>query len=161
MLERAVMRDLGGKFRILAELGQGGSSRVWLAVSHGPRGFNKLVVLKSMKDELKSEPDLAQMFLNEAKLAAQLNHPNIVQTNEIFEHDGRPVIVMEDLDGQSLAAIQSRSRPSGGVQLNFQLRILSEALAGLHAAHQLRDYSGLPLEVVHRDVSPHNVFVTY
>ena len=161
MLERAVMRDLGGKFRILAELGQGGSSRVWLAVARGPRGFNKLVVLKSMKDELKGEPDLAQMFLNEAKLAAQLSHPNIVQTNEVFEHDGRPVIVMEYLDGQSLAAIQARNRPHGGIPLNFQLRILSEALAGLHAAHGLRDYSGLPLEVVHRDVSPHNVFVTY
>jgi serine/threonine protein kinase len=161
MLERAVMRDLGGKFRILAELGQGGSSRVWLAVARGPRGFNKLVVLKSMKDELKGEPDLAQMFLNEAKLAAQLSHPNIVQTNEVFEHDGRPVIVMEYLDGQSLAAILARNRPNGGIPLNFQLRILSEALAGLHAAHGLRDYSGLPLQVVHRDVSPHNVFVTY
>src|SRR5690606_12491851 len=93
MFERAGVRDLGGKFRILAELGQGGSSRVWLAAFRGPSGFNKLVVLKSMKEELKSEPELAQMFLNEARLAAQLNHPNIVQTNEVFEHEGLPVIV--------------------------------------------------------------------
>lgn len=155
------MRDLGGKFRILAELGQGGSSRVWLAALRGPSGFSKLVVLKSMKDELKSEPDLAQMFLNEARLAAQLSHPNIVQTNEVFEHDGLPVIVMEYLDGQSLAAILARKASSDGLSRNLELRILSEALAGLHAAHELRDYSGLPLEVVHRDVSPHNVLVTY
>jgi len=161
MLQAAAINDLGGKFRILAELGQGGSSRVWLAVARGPSGFNKLVVLKSMKDELKNEPDLAQMFLNEARLAGQLSHPNIVQTNEVFEHDGLPVIVMEYLDGQSLATILSRSRTGGGFSLNLQLRVLSEALAGLHAAHELRDYSGLLLEVVHRDVSPHNVFVTY
>ena len=155
------MRDLGGKFRVLAELGQGGSSRVWLSAMRGPRGFNKLVVLKSMKDELKSEPDLAQMFLNEAKLAAQLSHPNIVQTYEVFEHEGRPVIVMEYLDGQALATILSRSRPSGGFSQHFQLRVLSEALAGLHAAHELKDYDRVALEVVHRDVSPHNIFVTY
>jgi eukaryotic-like serine/threonine-protein kinase len=161
MLERAAMRDLGGKFRVLAELGQGGSSRVWLSAMRGPRGFNKLVVLKSMKDELRSEPDLAQMFLNEAKLAAQLSHPNIVQTYEVFEHEARPVIVMEYLDGQALATILSRSRPSGGFPQHFQLRVLSEALAGLHAAHELKDYGGLALEVVHRDVSPHNIFVTY
>src|SRR5688572_14630926 len=161
MLERAGMRDLGGRFRILAELGQGGSSRVWLAAIRGPSNFNELVVLKSMKDELKSEPDLSQMFLNEAKLAAQLSHPNIVQTNEVFEHDGLPVIVMEYLDGQSLAAILSRSRSGSGLAQNLQLRVLSDALAGLHAAHELKDYSGVALEVVHRDVSPHNVFVTY
>lgn len=161
MFERAAMRDLGGKFRILAELGQGGSSRVWLAAFRGPSGFSKLVVLKSMKDELKSEPELSQMFLNEARLAAQLSHPNIVQTNEVFEHDGLPVIVMEYLDGQSLAAIMARGQSSEGLSRRLLLRILSDALAGLHSAHQLRDYTGLALEVVHRDVSPHNIFVTY
>lgn len=161
MFERAGVRDLGGKFRILAELGQGGSSRVWLAAFRGPSGFNKLVVLKSMKEELKSEPELAQMFLNEARLAAQLNHPNIVQTNEVFEHEGLPVIVMEYLDGQSLAAILARGQTREGLPMRLLLRVLSDALAGLHSAHELRDYSGLALEVVHRDVSPHNVFVTY
>ncbi len=147
--------------RILAELGQGGSAHVWLTVARGPSGFSKLVVLKSMKGDLRFEPELTRMFLNEAKLAARLNHPNIVQTNEVFEHDGVPVIVMEYLDGQSLAAILNRHRQRGGFPFAQKLRVLSDTLGGLHAAHELQDFDGTRLEVVHRDVSPHNVFVTY
>jgi serine/threonine-protein kinase len=156
-----VATELHGKYRILAELGQGGTALVWLAVARGPSGFNKLVVLKSMKPELSDEPELAQMFLNEAKLAARLNHPNIVQTNEVFEHEGRPVIVMEYLDGQPLSEVLTRDRQQPGFPLGMQLRVLSEVLGGLHAAHELTDFDGTPLYVVHRDVSPHNMFVTY
>src|SRR5216110_1746477 len=136
-----------GRYRPLLELGQGGSAHVYLAVARGPSGFNKLVVLKVLKAELSHDPDLRRMFLDEARLAGRLNHPNIVQTYEVFEEEGRPVIVMEYLEGQPLS-------------LATHLQILCEALNGLQHAHELTDYDGTPLGVVHRDMTPHNVFVT-
>ena len=99
------------------------------------------------------------MFLSEARLAARLHHPNVVQTNEVIEVDGAPVLVMEYLDGQPLSQVIMRGK-QGGFSLAMQLRVLVDALAGLHAAHELADFDGTPLGVVHRDVSPHNLFVT-
>jgi eukaryotic-like serine/threonine-protein kinase len=155
------IHQIDGKYRLLAQLGQGGTADVSLAVAHGPSGFNKLVVLKSMKSTMRSEPELARMFLNEARLAARLNHPNIVQTNEVFEYDGLPVIVMEYLEGQALSSVLSRSRNNDKFPLHMQLRVISEALGGLHYSHDLADFDGTSLNVVHRDMSPHNVFVTF
>jgi serine/threonine-protein kinase len=100
------------------------------------------------------------MFVSEARLAARLHHPNIVQTNEVIEADGAPVLVMEYLDGQPLSQVIVRGKQGGGLTLAMQLRVLIDALAGLHAAHELADFDGTPLGVVHRDVSPHNLFVT-
>src|SRR5712672_3542503 len=97
-----------GKYRPLFELGQGGTANVYLAVAHGPSGFNKLVVLKVLKNELANDAELRRMFLNEARLAGRLNHPNIVQTYEVFEEAGRPIIVMEYLEGAPLSRIISR-----------------------------------------------------
>jgi serine/threonine-protein kinase len=148
-----------GKYRVLLELGQGGTANVYLAVAHGPSGFNKLVVLKALKSSLGSDPEFRRMFLNEARLSARLNHPNIVQVNEVIEHDGLPVIVMEYLDGKPLSEI--RARAEGSLLLHMHLRMLSEALSGLHYSHELADYDGTPLNVVHRDFTPHNIFVTY
>jgi eukaryotic-like serine/threonine-protein kinase len=152
---------IDGKYRVLAQLGQGGTADVSLAVARGPSGFNKLVVLKSMKFSLRHEAELARMFLNEARLAARLNHPNIVQTNEVFEYEGLPVIVMEYLEGQPLSSVISRSRGSGRFSLAMHLRVISEALSGLHYSHELSDFDGTALQVVHRDMSPHNVFITF
>ncbi len=152
---------IDGKYRVLAQLGQGGTADVSLAVARGPRGFNKLVVLKSMKASLRDEAELARMFLNEARLAARLNHPNIVQTNEVFEYEGLPVIVMEYLDGQSFASVIARARGGDMLPLAMRLRIVSEALSGLHYSHELADFDGSPLKLVHRDMSPHNVFITF
>ena len=82
-----------------------------------------------------------------------------MQTNEVIEDDGAPVLVMEYLDGQPLSQVIVRGK-QGGFTLAMQLRVLADALAGLHAAHELADFDGTPLGVVHRDVSPHNLFVT-
>jgi eukaryotic-like serine/threonine-protein kinase len=153
------IHQIDGKYRLLAQLGQGGTSDVSLAVARGPSGFNKLVVLKSMRSSMRSEPELARMFLNEARLAARLNHPNIVQTNEVFEFDGLPVIVMEYLEGQPLSGILQRAR--GQLSLAMHLRVISEALGGVHYSHELKDFDGTALNVVHRDMSPHNVFITF
>jgi eukaryotic-like serine/threonine-protein kinase len=156
------IRDAGGKYRLIVELGQGGTAVVYLAVARGPGGFNKLVVLKMMKRALLAEPELAEMFMNEARLSARLNHPNIVETNEVFEQDGIPVIVMQYLEGQPLSMLVTRAEQKPDkFPLAWHLRVISEALAGLHHSHDLADYDGTPLNLVHRDMTPHNVFVTY
>jgi serine/threonine-protein kinase len=151
-----------GKYRVIAELGQGGTANVYLAVARGPSGFNKLVVLKFLKQELAVESEFRRMFLNEARLAARLNHPNVVQTNEVFEEDGRPIIVMEYLEGAALSRVVGRAREQGQpIPMAMHLRIICDALSGLHYSHELRDYDGTPLGVVHRDMTPQNVFVSF
>lgn len=159
--EDRLLLDLNKKYRILAQLGEGGTARVWLAMARGPSGFNKLVVLKTVRGELFDNADIVEMFLEEARLAARLNHPHIVQTNEVFEQSQHPVIVMEYLDGLPLSAVMERQREGSALALAMLLRIVSDALTGLHAAHDLVDYDGTPLRVVHRDVSPQNLFVTF
>jgi eukaryotic-like serine/threonine-protein kinase len=151
-----------GRYRILSELGRGGMSNVYLAVARGPGGVNKLVVLKALLPDLSTEPYALAMFLDEARLAAQLNHPNVVQTYEVGTEGDRHVIVMEYLEGQSLSATVKRAQKAGvSLPLALHLRVVINALEGLHYAHELRAYDGAPLELVHRDVSPQNVFVTY
>lgn len=153
--------ELGEKYRLLALLGEGGTARVWLAMARSPGGFNKLVVLKTIRSELFDNDHVVEMFLEEAKLAARLSHPNIVQTNEIVKNGRQPVIVMEYLDGLPFSAVLERQRAGSALALAMLLRVISEGLAGLHSAHELRDYDGTDLRVVHRDVSPHNLFVTF
>ncbi|MDW8248116.1 MAG: serine/threonine-protein kinase [Myxococcales bacterium] len=156
-------RDPGGlgKYRVIAELGHGGMADVYLAVVKGPVGFNKLIVIKQLRPHLAEVPDFLDMFLDEARLAARLNHPNVVQTNEILEEGNRYAIVMEYLDGQSFDRILRRGHKQERLTRAHQLRVLCEALEGLHYAHELQDFDGTPLRVVHRDVTPHNIFVTY
>src|SRR5262249_22455288 len=105
---------------------------------------------------------MLSMFLDEARLAARLNHPNIVQTNQVGGAGSHYFIAMEYLEGQPLHRVLTRlSRSGSAVPLSVYLRILVEVLAGLHYAHELRDYDGAPLGIVHRDISPHNTFITY
>jgi serine/threonine-protein kinase len=152
-----------GKYRLLAELGRGGMGTVFLAVAEGRAGLRKLVVLKVLAPGLAEEPSAREMFLAEARLAARLNHPNVVQTFEVAREAGRDVIVMEYLEGHPLATILRRARQQHGapMPMSMQLRIVADALQGLHYAHELTDFDGSPLKIVHRDVSPHNIFVTY
>jgi eukaryotic-like serine/threonine-protein kinase len=156
----ALARDeVLGKYRIVLPLGQGGTADVYLAVAEGPSGFHKLVVLKVLRPCFGDDPDFRSMFLAEARLAARLHHPNIVQTNEVLEIDGAPILVMEYLEGQPLSQVIVRGK-GAGFTTAMHLRVLIDALAGLHRAHELADFDGTPLAVVHRDVSPQNVFVT-
>ncbi len=134
---------------------------VYLAASQGPRGFSKLVVVKELKEEFSQDPEFASMFVDEARLAARLNHPNIVQTYEVEEAGGHFFIVMEYLEGQPLSHTRTRLAKLGGQLRDHQVRVLCEVLDALHYAHEIADYDGTPLNVVHRDVSPHNVIITY
>jgi len=150
-----------GKYRPIAELGHGGMAEVFLAVASGPAGFNKLVVLKQIREQLADDPEFLAMFLDEARLAARLNHPNVVQTNEVGEDGRRYFIAMEYLEGQPLNRVVQRLGKDGRLTLAMHVRILIDALAGLHYAHELADFDGTQLQVVHRDATPHNIFVTY
>ncbi|WXB17118.1 serine/threonine protein kinase [Pendulispora albinea] len=128
----------------------------------GPHGFNKLVVLKVPRDTVASDPNLLSMFHEEARLAARLNHANVVQTYEVIHEEGRDITVMEYLDGQPLHKVLARGRKTGNpLPLGMHLRLISEVLTGLHYAHEAKDYDGKALELVHRDVSPPNIFITF
>ncbi len=151
-----------GKYRLIAEIARGGMGIVYLAMVQGPGGFNKLVVVKELKPELVEEPVFLQMFLDEAKLAARLNHPNIVQTNEVGNDGDRYFMAMDYLDGRGLDRVRRRAHTAKwGPSMPMLLRIAADMLAGLDYAHKLNDFDGSPLAIVHRDISPSNVFITF
>ena len=153
------------RYRVLLELGRGGMATAFLAAQAGPAGFRKLVVVKQLHPDLALEPELLQMFLDEARLAARIDHPNVVHTYEVSVEGDRPFIAMEYIEGQSLEGIARRARaasePRAAFPLNLHLLVLRQILEGLHFAHELKDFDGSPLGIVHRDISPHNVMVSY
>jgi hypothetical protein len=155
---------IADKYRVIARIGRGATADVNLAVASGPGGFNKLVVLKSLREELRGIEGYAALFMTEARLNAQLSHPHIVQTNEVFEFEGLPVIVMEYLAGQSLGAVVRAARAAGAraaFDQTMHLRVLSDVLHALDYAHAKRGLDGNPLSLVHCDVSPQNILLTY
>jgi serine/threonine-protein kinase len=157
-VQSPVLPELG-RYQLIAELARGGMGNVYLGAMQGPGGFSKLVVIKELKPELSSDETYVAMFLDEARLAARLSHPNIVQTNEVGSDGGRHFMVMEYLDGRSLHRIGKRL--AGRFPVAAHLRVIADSLLGLHHAHEMRHFDGAPLGVVHRDVSPLNVFVTF
>jgi eukaryotic-like serine/threonine-protein kinase len=134
---------------------------IHLAVAGGLAEFRKLLVVKELRQDLSSNRRFVEMFLDEANLAARLNHPNVVQTLEAGQQGDRYFLSMEFLDGQPYSAIWQAANQFPHVSLPIRLKILCEALAGLHYAHTLTEYDGRKLQIVHRDVSPQNIFVTY
>jgi eukaryotic-like serine/threonine-protein kinase len=153
-------RRVFGKYHVLARLGRGGMGDVFLVVNLGPSGVSKLVVIKELRERLARMPEARSMFMDEARVATRLNHPNVVQTYEVIEEVDSFYLTMEYLEGQSLQSI-IRGPKSELVPLVLKLQVLAQTLAALHYAHELTDYDGTPLNIVHRDVSPHNVIVTY
>jgi eukaryotic-like serine/threonine-protein kinase len=135
-------------------------ARAYLAVNRGPGRFHKLAVIKQILPNLSKDPSFVAMFLDEARLTARLHHPNIVQTFDVAEHDGNYLLAMEYLDGLSLTNIYRRIHPKI-LPIETHLWVLTQVLSGLHYAHTLCDYDGSPLGVVHRDINPANVLVTY
>ena len=152
-----VVSSSGMSYRPFLELGEGGMAKVFLARATGPSGFNKLVVLKTMRSSDLEDDAIRQMFVEEARLSARFNHPNLVQVQEVNPTAEPPYLVMEYLDGKTLSALRGRE----SITLGMRLCIISEVLTGLRYAHELCNFDGAPLGIVHRDISPHNVFVTY
>ena len=150
-----------GKYALLGAIGRGGMADVYLAIARGPSGVRKLVVVKCMRPGSEFDSALAQMFLDEGRLAALLSHPNVVHTYEVGQRengDDGSYIVMEYLHGQALSALARVARP---LAPRISARIAADALSGLHYVHELRDLDGTPLSIVHRDLSPPNIFVTH
>lgn len=154
-----------GEYRLIARLGRGGMSDVFLALRRGQLGFTKLVVVKCLRSDLVSsleDDSLSQLLLDEARVCARLHHPHIVQTFEAGLEGGLPYMAMEYLEGQSLDRVLSAlSREREQLPKAITLRIISDVLSALEYAHTLTDFDGSALGIVHRDVSPHNIFLTY
>jgi serine/threonine-protein kinase len=149
-----------GRYTIIARLGRGGTGDVFLALSSGPSGFQKLVVLKILHEQFEEDPDAVRMFLDEARIAARLHHPNVIQTFEVDEAEGRHFIAMEYAAGMGMDQILTACRLRGRLlPVAFCARVAAEILAGLAYAHGKADFDGTPLHIVHRDVSPANVIV--
>ncbi|HKO94675.1 MAG TPA: protein kinase [Polyangiaceae bacterium] len=149
------------KYHPLMELGRGGSAVVSAALARGIGGFSKIVVLKTTKEELSGRAEAVKASLNEARLAARMNHPNIVQVYEVYQDLEAPVIVMEYLDGLSLSRVVRRTSLAAGYTVELALSVLCKVLEGIRYAHELCDFDGKPLGIVHRDISPQNVMLTY
>jgi serine/threonine-protein kinase len=148
-----------GKYQLVAEIARGGMGVVSLAVATGPARFSKLLVVKELKPELVEDATFLEMFLEEARLAARLNHPNIVQTYEIGAEGKRHFMVMDYLEGVTLASILRKK--GNAFTLPMHIRVLCETLQALDYAHNLKDFDGSPLGIVHRDATPQNVFITF
>ncbi|HWA76924.1 MAG TPA: serine/threonine-protein kinase [Polyangiaceae bacterium] len=150
------------RYRLLASIGRGGMSEIFLAGWEPDSSVQRLVVMKRLNPELCTDPVTVQMFLDEAKIGMRLSHPNIVQTLDVGRFEGRLCLLMEYLKGQPLQRVMQRVQEQGRVlPLELAVKIVIDALEGLGAAHAACDYDGTPLGVVHRDVSPHNLFVEY
>ena len=150
-----------GPYQLLAKIGEGGISTVHLGKMDGPAGFSKLAAVKELHPDLNASSKMRALFINEMRLAARLSHPNVVHAYGANEDSGRLYLAMEYLDGQPWSRIRRALRARGTLPSDLHLKVLAEVLAGLHYAHELREYDGSPLQVVHCDVSPQNVFVTY
>ncbi|GAB5549292.1 MAG: hypothetical protein SangKO_090520 [Sandaracinaceae bacterium] len=151
-----------GGYTIVGELATGGMAELFLARRVGPEGFARSVVVKRILPHLAKSDEFVRMFLDEARIAAGIRHPNVVSVEELGRDGDSLFMVMEYLSGESLhALIAELARRNRHLDPALAAHVVAEACAGLHAAHEMTDDSGRPLEVVHRDVSPQNLFITY
>jgi eukaryotic-like serine/threonine-protein kinase len=148
-----------GRYDLLLELGRGGMAVLYLARAQGVGGFSKLFAIKQILPHLAVDPPFVDMFLNEGRIAARLSHPNLCAVFELGQDRGELFLVMEYLDGvpwEALAAVAPRDARG----LALTAGVLAQACEGLHYAHTFRDVDGTPTAIVHRDVSPQNLFVS-
>jgi serine/threonine-protein kinase len=148
------------KYDLVARIAKGGMAEIYLARQHGMVGFSRLVVVKCILPHLAEEPQFVRMFLEEARLAALLSHPNVVQIFDVGEFEGHYFIAMEYINGPPVATVVRRLRAQrAAIHWEVAAEIVAQACDGLHAAHELKDDAGTLLQLVHRDVSPHNLML--
>ena len=151
-----------GKYRLYHHLASGGMGEVFLARHEGPAGFAKNVVVKRILGGIASDETFVTMFLNEARLAAMIEHPNVVQIFDLGLEGDTYFIAMEYIHGRSLRQVRRRlAELKRAFPSVLAARICSQVLQGLHYAHTLSDEHGQPLQIVHRDVSPDNVLIGF
>jgi serine/threonine protein kinase len=148
------------RYELLCPIAQGGMAAVWVARLKGKHGFEKLLALKTILPEYANDASFQAMLLDEARIAAGIHHVNVAQVLDLGEQHGVLYFAMEWVDGESVAKLFAAVAESGATfPLSVALRIVADACAGLHAAHELRDKDGQELYVVHRDVSPQNILI--
>src|ERR1051325_11032745 len=151
-----------GKYLLVGEIAVGGMAELFLAVHRGVEGFIKVVVIKRVLPHLSKNPEFVRMFIEEARLEARLEHPNIVRTYEVGEVNGHYFTAMEYLPGEDLfKALNNLSMSRQLMPLHIAAGITSQLCSGLHFAHQFTDTDGKPLNLVHRDINPANIIITY
>ncbi len=151
-----------GKYQLLELLARGGMAEVFKAKSHGVEGFEKILVIKRILGELSENPQFVEMFVNEAKIAVTLSHANIVQVFDLGRADDTYFIAMEFVAGADLATVLRRARKyDKALPPELAVFIVSEVAKGLDYAHRRRDADMKPLNIVHRDVSPQNVLLSF
>lgn len=165
MLPNTVSRlnaaDRVARYELLFPLGKGGQGEVWCARLADHAAFEKRVVLKFIRLDEGDTEAARGAFLDEARIGAAVSHPNVAQVLEVGTHHDWMFLALEWVVGDSLARIArwGQRQGEGGLAVRIVLRVLADAAAGLHAAHELKDDAGLPLQVVHRDVAPENIIV--
>jgi serine/threonine protein kinase len=146
-----------GRYEMVCKIGQGGMSTVYLCRVRGEGNFHRLFALKALRPDLSRDPVHTRLFLQEARVAAGIHHPNVVGVVDAGVCDGQPYVVMDYVEGLSLSGLLDRSRARRSPRL--LVPIIMDALSGLHAAHESRAEDGTPLGLVHCDISPQNLLV--
>ena len=154
--------DRLGDCEVVTKLRTGGMATLYLGRRVGPDGFSRYVAIKVLRDDFLHRTELAEMFLHEARLSSQIDHPNVVRIEQLGDMDGRRVLVMEYVSGCSLAELWDELAQRGRrMSKELAVHIAIMIADGLHAAHGAEDASGQRLGIVHRDVSPDNVLVAF
>lgn len=149
-----------GRYALYGEIASGGMATVHLARLLGTAGFSRTVAIKRLHPHLSRDPDFVAMFLEEARLATRVRHPNVVATLDVVSDDGELFLVMEYVPGESLARLVRKAKEAGHhVPTRYVIGLICNALDGLHAAHEAKSERGVALGLVHRDVSPQNIHV--
>lgn len=151
-----------GKYELGDLIARGGMAEVWAARLHGAEGFVKPVAIKRIREHISSDPEFVHLFIAEARLVAQLHHGNIVQIHDFDEVEGAYYLAMELVAGRDLRRVLIRAAERGRrLAPELGIHVAVEVAKGLMAAHEQRDDEGLPLGIVHRDLSPHNILLSY
>lgn len=146
-----------GRYGIFGEIASGGMATVYVGRLMGAVGFSRSVAIKQLHAQYARSPEFVAQFLDEARLTARIRHPNVVQVLDVVARDGELFVIMEYVEGEPLSRLARAA--SGPIPLPIVSSIIVQALLGLHAAHDATSDGGVPLEIVHRDVSPQNILV--
>ena len=158
----SVLPNQIGRYEVLGQLATGGMAEILLARLSGPSDFRRAVVIKRILPQYAQMSAFVAMFLDEARIVAKIRHPNVVQVQELGEHDGDVFLVLEYVAGENLSSVLKRATANGEkIEPELVAYIIAESCAGLHAAHELTSDDGKRQNLVHRDVSPQNIFVAY
>src|SRR5580692_5111010 len=152
--------DRLGRYELLLPIASGGMATVYLARTLGAGGFERDVAVKLMHPHLRREPNFTRDLIQEAKIAVRIRHPNVVPVIDVGDDVAGLFLVMDYIEGDTLGSLHSQVFSEGAdFPMRIAMRILLDAVAGLHAAHELCDETGKPLNVIHRDFSPQNILV--